>query len=406
MKGYSVVEDEDAPKPPFPTGLILCTVATIIIGAAANAAWSLGVAQDLAAFEQASALVLEESHSNSSITEIGIRTTVDLAGLVMLNAFFGAAFLVAMLMAMHALAVRSVASRKVIGQSFALRGSWACTATIVRELYLSAPHLIAMSGLLLALLLLFLTCIVALFAGNVSASTWLLVGCALLLSFVMLRVRRGTIGYTAYLYERVLSSPALQMDADAIVGTRLGAIPCGAQLCFLGFGLGMLLLDGALFYAGWVFDEDGTSLPPLIDGSVRSAYVTVILVAKLAFVPVCFLGLTSIVCIIRRGGWIVPGWYKKALYEEDVSMAVQAGTFGSFRAHKERKTVLFHVLAFGTLFGVLLLIPLLAIAIFAVTQFAASSCGAIDVPLAVLDTHPPDFSMLAEQAAPAVVQSV
>ena len=82
-------------------------------------------------------------------------------------------------------------------------------------------------------------------------------------------------------------------------------------------------------------------------------------------------------------------------------MAIASGTYDSFRKHKERKTILLHVLAFGTLSGVLLLIPILA-AVFGITQFAASTCGAVDIPLAVLDTHPPDFSMLAKQAAPAV----
>jgi len=193
----------------------------------------------------------------------------------------------------------------------------------------------------------------------------------------MIMVRRAATIDICYLYTSILEKTAFADEWKR--GTSRGAL-----FCVLGFGLGMLCLDGGLYKAGWEF-EGGIGMSKEVEASLLPTIDLFFSLVKWFFVPICFVGLSAIVATIRRGLYVYPGWGKyptnkdgsvKPSYEMDAAAAFAEGTFAEFRKIRYKRWFLTFFCSTAVLLGVAVLIPFWTFFYFAVTQPVKAACEA------------------------------
>lgn len=248
--------------------------------------------------------------------------------------------------------------------------AWASSKWYMREKYLSVPHILAIGGMLLAITFVEVTAIAyvlpRLFAPStitapLASSAGKLLPAAVLLLVCMIAIRQAMPIDIASLYSGIISKPAFEAEFGKNTGR-------GAIVCFLGFGIGMLFLDGALFKAAWEF-TDGSGLPANVDAQLLPVVDFIFNLVKIFFVPICFIGLSAIVGTVKRGLWLYPEYGKigstKPTYEMAAAAAYKEGKWKEFKKAKDRRTFLLFFCSTSVLIGVAVLIPLWAIFYFA-----------------------------------------
>jgi len=257
-----------------------------------------------------------------------------------------------------------------------------CSRFCKQEMYLSFPHLISIGGMLLAVT--FLELVVLLYFGpqflapnyltELSETAGLLIVPAVLLVVAMISVRLAVPIDMLYLYQSVVNTP--KFEDEFKVGTSKGA-----TRCILGFGIGMLFLDGGLYKTAWAF-SDGIGLPAETEAALLPTIDMFFSLDKWFFVPICFVGLSAIVVTIKRGLWVYPNYgqpFKEGAktypsYDEVAAKAFKEGKWAEFCKSRDRKWLFLFLASTAVLIGVAALIPAWTLWYFGVTEPAATAC--------------------------------
>ena len=299
------------------------------------------------------------------------------------NFVFFAAGGVGSLMIIYAFMIRAAVKYHPakLDQMFELpQYEWGSSKCYHREMYLSVPHLLSVGGMLLGVT--FLEVTLACYyipqfvappgvTSPLSASAGMLIVPAVLLLVAMVLLRLYVPNDLYTLYFGLLEKPAF--EAEWAKGVGKGTIGC-----FLGFGIGMLFLDGALYKCGWAFEE-GLGLPADVEADLLPVLDLVITAVKVFFIPICFVGLTAIVATTKRGLWLYPDYGKagstKPTYEQAAAAAYKAGAWEKFQKSKGRRTFFIFFCSTAVLIGVIALIPPWAV-FFTASNTIAGACDA------------------------------
>lgn len=272
-----------------------------------------------------------------------------------------------------------------------------CCKAIAREFYLSAPHLLSIGGMLLGVT--FIEVVLACYAipqfvvpsnltKPLSDAALLVLPASVLLLLALVLIRAYAPVDLVYQYSAILGKDVYEADFKA--GTAKGA-----RFCVLGFGLGMLFLNGALYKAQWALDE-GVGLPAEVEARLLPLCRFTFQLVIWFFIPICFVGLTAIVSTIKRGLWVYPAWGKpnpldkegKPLptYERAAAKAYAEGTWAAFQKGKARRGFGLWFCSTAVLCGVCLLIPPWAV-FYAATETTAVACDvALETRFLALET--------------------
>jgi len=248
---------------------------------------------------------------------------------------------------------------------------WKSSRCYKHELYLSVPHIIAVGGMLLGVTFLevvaacaYLPAYVAppQWTAQLSASASAVLPAAAILCVLMILIRYYVPLDLFVLYSWIVSKPAY--EAEFKKGTGKGAL-----VCFFGFAIGMLFLDGALYKTGWEFKK-GMGLPSGYEAELLPHIDFLVSLVKIFFLPVCFLGATAIFCTVKRGLYLYPEYGKpdserkttKPTYDEDAAAAYKAGTWEAFVKARKKRTFGLYFASTGVLLGVVVLIPIWGLA--------------------------------------------
>jgi len=390
--------------PPFPKGLVY-TTASICIGAfIVNCLIMIPAFLQLTGVETVSVM---STNGTSLIGPLLADSTGRLILLFAVNIIFCCAAGVGCVLVMHSLVIRKQFINKTVDTLFeaANLADHPEKQDRYREImYLSGPHLFSIAGLVMGMTFFFVfTAYSVLVSHTSSAASYLwLAFAALLVAMVYLRLYAKEA--TEVLYAN------LKNEAELIKGTGKGATSC--LVCF---AIGMLLLDAPLFIApleysyncgtyGTIFRTacTGFGLPPFIEEQLVPILDAIWFYTTIFYVPICFVGLGSIVGVIRLGAWVGPNNSRpccsvKTDYKSAVAQALSAGDWPNFKKTRVQRGYVLQFLNLGVLVGVSALIPIYTVAYLGVRS-AYTSCAIIK------NTAPDLLPMLSQNAQSTLYQ--